>query len=155
MAEMINTVFQHSLRWLEPLAWMRVNIAYMRSEIDVLASEERETTNGLAKLIPLFEAAFARFIEEESNLFIEARSSERSSAPEAISTMLLPLMEMSSVFDDFKQAFHLEVMRLRLVNEDCSALALSHCCGAEIFNSHKRVCDAIGSLIETIEANLR
>jgi hypothetical protein len=155
MADIVNSAYNHSLQWQAPLTWMRVNFAYIRSELDELAGVEDEPTEGITKLLPQFEASLARFIQEEARLFLEARTSERSPAPGAISRMLLPLMAMRSAFDEFKHSFHLEVMRLRLIDEDCSTLALCHCCGAEMFSSHNKVCEGIGNLMETIEANLR
>jgi hypothetical protein len=154
MPETVNNIYQSSLEWLPSITWIRVNMGFMRSEIEELKKEPTEETAGIAKVLGLFDDALTEFAKQEMLLFVEARTSERSPLPWALSELHHPLFAMSTAFDECRKAFIAEVERLRITLEGSSTLALCHCCGAEIYKSHQEVCEAVSRLIQVIDANL-
>ena len=155
MGDIINSTYAHSLEWQKPLTWMRVNIAYMASELSALDGERGEHIQRLRKLLTEFEAAFASFARDEMHLFTEARTAERSPLPGAISGMIYPLLAMEKAFNECILGFHAEVRRLREVAPAASLLPLlCQSCGAELLGAYSELVDAIGRLKTTIERNL-
>jgi hypothetical protein len=154
MPETVNNIYQSSLEWLPRITWIRVNMGFMRSEIAELKKEPTEETAGIAKVLGLFDDALIEFAKQEMLLFEEARTSERTHLPWAISELRRPLFAMSTAFDECRHSLIAEVESLRITHEGSSTLALCHCCGAEIFKSHQEVCEAILRLIQVIDSNL-
>lgn len=155
MAEIVNSTYTHSLEWQKPLTWLRINIAYIHSELEELATIADENTEQLTDVVKQFDSALEEFTQAEMRLFVEARTSERSPHINALSCLLIPLFEMRDAFDASQQAFHMEVIRQRSFNPNSSTLALCHCCGAEIFGARNEVREAIDRFITQIEDNLR
>ncbi len=155
MAEIVTSTYVRSLEWQTPLTWLRVNIAYIRSELEDLGTSADEDTEKLSAVMSRFDSALEEFSQAEMRLFAEARTAERSPYTSALSCLLVPLLEMRVAFDSCQQDFHIEVIRQRTFNPDSSTLALCRCCGAEIFGARNEVLEAIDRFVTQIEDNLR
>jgi hypothetical protein len=134
MGRIVNAVAKAALDWQPPIVWIRVNIGYMRVEVDDIENKGQQVADVQA-LLSRFDDAFSGFAQAELAVFKAARQAElhtwhpSNSLVQALQLMrdsLLPwLGELKSLVT------HREKTATDLT------LALLHSLGAEILNAHE------------------
>ena len=148
MGEIVNRTYKKSLDWQAPLTWLRANQGYLRSELEDLAPDERDTER-IRVLLRLFDVAHERFINAEVNLFAEARTAEREEKAGSIKKLVAPLKSLRGCFQEFIQAYHAEVQSR--MNDDNLLKSLLLGCGSEILGAHTAVVKAVDEYRTEIE----
>jgi hypothetical protein len=153
MNDTIDHIYRHGTNWQKPLLWLRINLGYMSSEIELVTTAGDDVT-GLEQAVGQLEEALAAFARSEMGLFKEACTSDRSPYMSAILGMKRPLLTMQNMLTSGVDALKQEFKCSTEAPLSTRSLPVCRRCIEEISKAHDQVRGAIHDLSKNIDANV-
>ena len=150
MAELVNQMYEYSLDWQASLAWLKVNIGYLRSEMADFKIHG-DDLGPLPQLLDSYEKPLQEFVRLETEFYEEARTAEREEKTEAVKRLKEPLLKLRECFRPFINAYHAEVEKSRGNGKLVSSLLMG--CGTEILNAFRALVEAIDRVRDEVDKN--